>query len=76
MELAANPNAQSQVRSTASDALRGIAAMLRRTASAADTAAHYRALIDDIDRFLKRPDSPRRQPAQLPNPPGDPIGGN
>ena len=76
MELAANPNAQSQVRSTASDALRGLAAMLKRTAAAGDTAAHYRSLIDDIERFLKRPDSPRRQPAQLPNPPGDPIGGN
>ncbi len=76
MELAANPNAQFQVRSTASDTLRGLAATLKRTAATADTAAHYRSLIDDIERFLKRPDSPRRQPAQLPNPPGDPIGGN
>ncbi|MBX7055988.1 MAG: zinc-dependent metalloprotease, partial [Pyrinomonadaceae bacterium] len=76
MELAANPNAQSQVRSTASETLRGLAALLKRTAALGDTAAHYRSIVDDIERFLKRPESPRRQPAQLPNPPGDPIGGN
>ncbi len=76
MELAANPNAQSQVRSTASEALRGLVSLFKRSLSSGDTAAHYRSLADDIDRFLRRPDSPRRQPVQLPNPPGDPIGGN
>ncbi|HQY65682.1 MAG TPA: zinc-dependent metalloprotease [Pyrinomonadaceae bacterium] len=76
MELAANPNAQSQVRATAAEALRSLLAMLKRKAATGDTAAHYRSIAEDIERFLKRPDAPRKQPAPLPNPPGDPIGGN
>ncbi len=76
MDLAANANAQPQVRATANEALRNLQAMLKRTPATGDTAAHYRATVDDIERFLTRPDAPRRQTAPLPAPPGDPIGGN
>ncbi|MEO6589008.1 MAG: hypothetical protein ABIP06_06745, partial [Pyrinomonadaceae bacterium] len=76
MDLAANVNAQKQVRATATEALRTLQATLKRTPATVDTAAHYRATLDDIERFLTRPDAPRKQTAPLPNPPGDPIGGN
>jgi hypothetical protein len=78
MELAANSNAQPQVRATASEALRSLQAKLNQgmTDVSGDTAAHYRATIDDIERFLTRPDAPRKQTMPLPNPPGDPIGAN
>jgi predicted Zn-dependent protease len=76
MDLAANANAQPQVRATATEALRTLQATLKRTPATGDTAAHYRATLDDIERFLTRPDAPRKQTAPLPNPPGDPIGGN
>jgi len=76
MDLAANSNAQPQVRATATEALRTLQAMLKRTAATGDTVAHYRATVDDIERFLTRPDAPRKQTAPLPTPPGDPIGAN
>lgn len=78
MELAANSNAQPQVRATATEALRSLEAKLKQevTGISDDTAAHYRAMIDDIERFLTRPETPRKQTTPLPNPPGDPIGGN
>ncbi len=76
MDLAANSNAQPQVRATATEALRTLQATLKRTTAAGDTAAHYHATVDDIERFLTRPDAPRKQTAPLPTPPGDPIGAN
>ena len=78
MDLAANSNAQPQVRATATETLRMLQARLKRAAAtaASDTTAHYQATIDDIERFLTRPDAPRKQTTPLPNPPGDPIGGN
>ncbi|HEX8290015.1 MAG TPA: zinc-dependent metalloprotease [Pyrinomonadaceae bacterium] len=76
MDLAANPNAQAQVRATATDALRALQTTLKRTAAAGDSAAHNRAIVEDIERFLTRPDAPRKQTVPLPNPPGDPIGSN
>jgi len=48
----------------------------KRTPATGDTAAHYRATLDDIERFLTRPDAPRKQTAPLPAPPDDPIGAN
>ncbi len=74
MDLAGNANAQPQVRSVATEALRSLLATLRRTPATGDTAAHYRSTIDDIERFLTRPDAPRKQTAPLATPPGDPIG--
>ncbi|MDQ4120285.1 MAG: zinc-dependent metalloprotease [Acidobacteriota bacterium] len=78
MDLGANSNAQPQVRATATEALRALQARLKQAGASVsgDTAAHYRATIEDIERFLTRPDSPRKQTTPLPNPPGDPIGAN
>jgi predicted Zn-dependent protease len=76
MDLAANSSAQPQVRATATEALRALQARLKRTIVTGDSAEHNRATIDDIERFLTRPDATRKQTAPLPNPPGDPIGGN
>jgi len=35
--------------------------------------ALLRALFDDIERFLNRPDAPRKRTTPLPVPQGDPI---
>lgn len=74
MDLAANDRAQSQVRSVATESLRSLMTTLKRSAVTSETAAHYRSTVDDIDRFLTRPDAPRKQTAPLAPPPGDPIG--
>ena len=74
MDLAANGNAQPQVRAVATDGLRTILAAIRRPVSSADSAAFNRSLADDITRFLDRPDAPRKQTVPLATPPGDPIG--
>ena len=76
MDLGANAGAQPQVRSVATDALRSLLALVKQSAATGDTAAHYRATADDIERFLARPDAPRKQTTPLATPPGDPIGGN
>ena len=74
MDLAANTNANSQVRAVATEALRTLAGSLKRTPSTGDRGAHNRYVADEIDRFLARPAEPRKQTAPLPVPPGDPIG--
>ncbi|MFL6214122.1 MAG: zinc-dependent metalloprotease [Blastocatellia bacterium] len=74
MELAADDDAAPQVRAVATDELRALSAWLASPASAPLDAAHIRATRDDIERFLTRPDAPRKQTAPLPIPPGDPIG--
>ncbi len=75
MDLAANANASSEVRTVATEALRSLAASLKRMVSTPDnTAAHYRLTIDDIERFLSRPAEPRKPMSPLAVPPGDPIG--
>ena len=76
MDLAANDRAQSQVRSVATESLRSLITTLKRTPATGDTAAHYRSTVDDIERFLTRPDAPRKQTTPLAPPPGDPIGSN
>ena len=81
MELASNQGASPQVRAAATKGLRDIAeyidyhlkARTYRTADG-DILAHLRATRDDIERFLTRPDEPRRKTTPLPRPPGDPIG--
>ncbi|HYP25160.1 MAG TPA: zinc-dependent metalloprotease, partial [Blastocatellia bacterium] len=75
MDLSANPDASPQVRAVASDGLRQIAALLNLPSTPA-ASAHRRAVKDDIERFLTRPDAPRRQTVPLPPPAGDPIGAN
>jgi hypothetical protein len=59
------------VRAEASGALRNLLAML---SPAIGSNAHRRQVRDDIDRFLKRPDSTRPLTRPLPTPAGDPIG--
>jgi hypothetical protein len=74
MDLASNDRAQTQVRSIATESLRSLMTSLKRAPAIGDTAAHNRATVDDVERFLTRPDAPRKQTAPLPTPPGDPIG--
>jgi hypothetical protein len=84
MELAALDQAMPQVRAEATAALRTIQQRAAQTGSAgaagaagavdAAQSAHQLAIRDDIDRFLKRPDSTFKPVAPLPTPPGDPIG--
>lgn len=74
MDLAANERAQPQVRSVASEALRSLLATLKRTPATGDSGPHFRSTAEDIERFLTRPDAPRKQTAPLTTPPGDPIG--
>lgn len=72
MDVASNPTAAPQVRAVASDALRRLAEKLR--SGGPQEAAHRQATIEDIERFLARPEEPRRRTQPLPRPPGDPIG--
>jgi hypothetical protein len=72
IELAGNESASPLVRAEASAALRGLAASIK-AAPGAD--ASRRAVQEDIERFLSRPDAVKPAPRSLPTPPGDPIGG-
>ena len=74
MDLAANDRAQPQVRSVATESLRSLMTALKRSPATGEPAAHFRSTVDDIERFLTRPDAPRKQTAPLATPPGDPIG--
>jgi hypothetical protein len=75
MDLAANRDADPQVRAEASEGLRRFAAKLSDSASHDEVELAYRhALRDDITRFLERPDQPRTQPKPPEVPPGPPIG--
>ncbi|MEQ1644669.1 MAG: zinc-dependent metalloprotease, partial [Pyrinomonadaceae bacterium] len=74
MDLAANERAQSQVKAVASDTLRSLLATLKKGVAIGEAAAFNRALVDDLTRFIERPDAPRKQTAPLATPPGDPIG--
>ncbi|HYP02408.1 MAG TPA: hypothetical protein VER76_19615, partial [Pyrinomonadaceae bacterium] len=58
----------------ATDALRELNERLKLPSTDAATSAHRRATRDDIERFLARPDAPRKQTTPLPIPQGDPIG--
>ena len=73
MELAANADASAHVRATASQALRDLSGWLSVPLRASN-AAHRNATIDDIKRFLNRPDATFKPAATLATPPGDPIG--
>jgi hypothetical protein len=76
IDLAADDDASPQVRAVATNALRHL--MLRRLKEAAPEGAgwdaHWRATAEDIERFLERPDAPRKRTPPPPTPPGDPIG--
>ncbi|KXK00461.1 MAG: hypothetical protein UZ17_ACD001002217 [Acidobacteria bacterium OLB17] len=74
MGLAADADARPQVRAVASEALRSLAAYLKRVRAVGDAAAHNRSTVEDIERFLSRPYEPTKRTPPLPTPPGDPIG--
>ena len=74
MDVAANADAAPQVRATATEALRDLSEYLKTPSQDGAVAAHRRATRDDIERFLTRPDQPRKQTAPITPPPGDPIG--
>jgi hypothetical protein len=74
MELASNADTSSQVRATASQVLRDLSAWLSSPAQTRLNVAHRNAAIDDIKRFLNRPDATFKPTTPLPTPPGDPIG--
>jgi predicted Zn-dependent protease len=71
MDLAASENARAQVRTVANDSLRSLQTTLKNRGQSGN-----QTMIENIERFLTRPDAPRKQTMVLPNPPGDPIGGN
>ncbi|HEV7906206.1 MAG TPA: zinc-dependent metalloprotease [Pyrinomonadaceae bacterium] len=75
MDTAANADAAPQVRAAATEALRDLNERLKLPTTDTATSAHRRATRDDIERFLARPDAPRKQTTPLPLPQGDPIGG-
>jgi hypothetical protein len=72
MDLASEEAASPLVRAEAAAALRNLNATLKATAG---TDAHRRQALEDIERFLNRPDAVRQPARPLPTPPGDPIGG-
>ena len=76
MDLAANDAAAPQVRAVATEALRELqtSILIPTTQYKAADLAHRRAVLDDIERFLTRPDAPRKRTQPPPTPPGDPIG--
>ncbi|HZS43955.1 MAG TPA: zinc-dependent metalloprotease [Blastocatellia bacterium] len=73
MDLAADENASPEVRAVATAELRELSASLKLP-SVNGSSAHRQATREDIERFLNRPDVPRKQTSPLPTPPGDPIG--
>jgi hypothetical protein len=75
MDTAANDSAATQVRADANAALRMLADALKHNAqTAAPDLQHVAATVEDIERFLSRPDAPRKRTPPPPTPPGDPIG--
>jgi hypothetical protein len=72
-ELADDPDAESQVRAEANEALIILSARLAETVEDFAERAHRRATHDEIERFLNRP-AEARKPLRLPElPPGPPI---
>ncbi|HEX8688126.1 MAG TPA: zinc-dependent metalloprotease, partial [Pyrinomonadaceae bacterium] len=75
MDLAADDDASPQVRGVATEWLRSL---MQTDAAAAPrdeaTATHLRSTREEIERFLARPDAPRKRTPPPPTPPGDPIG--
>ncbi len=75
MDLADDDNAAPQVRGVANEYLRAL--MQEDTAVTVRDEAkgiHLRSTREEIERFLARPDAPRKRTPPPPAPPGDPIG--
>jgi hypothetical protein len=74
MDLAADADASPQVRAVADRWLRDIMESPLLAGASPATALHMHATREDIERFLARPDAPRRRTPPPPTPAGDPIG--
>ena len=72
-ELAANRDADPEVRAEATDALRRLGERLRASTADPSENAHRRATRDDLERFLNRPAEPWQFPRMPVIPPGPPI---
>lgn len=76
IDLAADDEAAPQIRAVASEMLRALMTDLKKVGMMqANDSAHRKFLAEEIERFLTRPDVPRKRTTPLPTPPGDPIGG-
>lgn len=76
MNLASNEDAQMQVRTVATEGLHAIGAELKNRINRGEGNDFNRPMLQDIERFLTRPATPRKQTESLPEPAGDPIGSN
>lgn len=74
MDLAANTDAQQQVRVTAMSALRSLQTALSQSKEPGESTSFNNALIADIEKFFDRPADQRKLSDPLAIPPGDPIG--
>jgi hypothetical protein len=75
MDLAADDSASPQVRGVATEYLRGLMESdAKVTVRDAAHGIHLRSTSEEIERFLARPDAPRKRTPPPPTPPGDPIG--
>ena len=76
IDLAANADAAPQVHAEANAAIRRLSVRCASIAGIGDEAevASRRAVHDDAERFLSRPDEPRKQTIPPAIPPGPPIG--
>ncbi|HEX9163081.1 MAG TPA: zinc-dependent metalloprotease, partial [Thermoanaerobaculia bacterium] len=74
MNLAADANVDPGVRAVATESLRSLRAYVETKPATGLDVAQQHATRDDIDRFLARPDAPRKQSEPPPIPPGPPIG--
>jgi hypothetical protein len=75
MDLAANSEASPEVRSSAGQTLRVLRNYLRSPEGLRLPAGHRLDAIEEIDRFLSRPDAVQQKTKAPETPPGDPIGG-
>ena len=60
MNLAANEDAQFQVRAVATESLRELLENIKARHATGETATHYKMTIENIERFLDRPAMPRK----------------
>jgi hypothetical protein len=75
MDLAADRDADPQVRAQATEGLRRLSAKMSDAGvTDVDERAHRHAVRDEIERFLARPAQPRTAPKPPEVPPGPPIG--
>ena len=75
IRLAGDETAAPEVRAITSLALRDASSRLRAANPDASEAAVARHMVDEIERFLNRPDPARRSTEPLNPPAGEPIGG-